>query len=206
MSLDAVHCPDVPGLAFDEVGHAYRFEGRPVPGVTSILAALRDGGEEAPDEARRIAANRGRAVHRAIELDVAGDLDESRLHPDIASRLRAWRLFRREYGFSPGRAELRVYSNRYGYAGTLDLWGVAAGYPIILDAKATAAVPHRAHVQLAGYAQALRETIASGPVRRAILHLRPERYELVPCTDPNDFETFLACLTVKRWNDAHARS
>lgn len=200
----AASVADAPGLSFDETGHAYRFEGKPVPGVTSILAALLEG-EDAPDEARRIAANRGRAVHKAIELDVAGDLDDSRLHPDIASRLRAWRKFRTEYGFSAGRAELRVYSRRYGYAGTLDLWGWAAGYPIILDAKATAAVPRKAHIQLAGYAQALRETIGSGPVRRAILHLRPDRYELVPCTDPNDFETFLACLTVKRWNDANAR-
>lgn len=205
MTLDASTCADVPGLSFDEAGHSYRFEGKPVPGVTSILSALREG-EDAPDEARRIAANRGRAVHRAIELDVAGDLDESRLHEDIASRLRAWRKFRAEYGFSPGRAELRVFSRRFGYAGTLDLWGWAQGFPIILDAKATAAVPRKAHIQLAGYAQALRETLHSGPVRRAILHLRPDRYDFVPCTDQTDFETFLACLTVKRWNDDHARN
>lgn len=197
--LDAEHAA---GLSFDETAHAYRFEGRPVPGVTSILACLREG-EDAPDEARRIAANRGRAVHKAIELDVAGDLDDSRLHPDIASRLRAWRKFRAEYGFSAGAAEIRVYSKRYRYAGTVDLWGWAAGYPIILDAKATAAVPRKAHIQLAGYAQALRETLNSGPVRRAILHLQPDRYQFVPCTDPSDFETFLACLTVKRFNDGN---
>lgn len=195
--------PSPAGLVFDELRHAYTWHGLPVPGVTSCLKILGDY-DNVPLDILEAAAARGKAVHRAIELDILGDLDDSELHPEIASRLEQWREFCRVWPFKPIKSEQRVYSERYGYAGTLDVWGIGRGQPMVLDAKATAYVPKQAHAQLAAYTQALQETMRCGPAQRAIIHLRPTKWQVVACTDPADLQVFLACLTLKRWNDAHA--
>lgn len=181
------------GLTFDEAAHAYALDGSPVPGVTSVLARLSDYGH-VPANILAEAAARGRAVHEAIELDIAADLDESALHPEIAARLAHWRTFARALRFKPLASELRVVSRRYGYAGTLDLYGELAGVPCVVDIKATAIIPSTVGLQTAAYAQALKETLRCGPVRRGVLHLQRERWQYVPATRVLDLPEFLAEL------------
>lgn len=64
-------------LTFAAETHEYRVNGRLVPSVTQILEAvgLIDY-SHIPWPTRQMALERGRAVHEAIALDLAGDLDE----------------------------------------------------------------------------------------------------------------------------------
>ena len=184
----------VGGLTFDPAAHAYTFAGVPVVSVTKVLGRLNDlsGIDAGVLENARL---RGQAVHKAVELDIAGELDETDLHPEVAARLGQWRQFCRITKFEPLASELRVYSARYGYAGTLDLFGTLRRERILLDLKATAAIPATVGMQTAAYAQALRESIGCGPIRRAVLRLAADRFEFLPLNRPADLSDFLAELS-----------
>ena len=69
------------------------------------------------------AAQRGTAVHKAVELHLQGDLDELSMDPDVADYFYAYWKFERETGYQPEHSELRVFSTKFRYAGTLDLAG-----------------------------------------------------------------------------------
>jgi len=127
-----------------------------------------------------------------------------------SARRLAWRQFRAQSGFVPVLNEHRVHSARYGYAGTIDLFGVLNSDAALIDAKRTAAVPRSVGPQTAGYEQAIRESLpdavarcVSGPgnghINRYALHLTPERWRLVPQKDPNDLRVFLASLTLHNY-------
>lgn len=181
-------------LTFDAETHTYRIGGQIVPSVTQVLSALNDFSRISPEVLENARAL-GTAVHRAIELDCAGDLDDASLHPDVAERVEAWRKFRFGCGFRPAGNEVRVYSGRYGYAGTLDLFGSMGRDQIVIDIKATAALPETAGMQTAAYAQALRETAGCGPVRRGVLHLAAGgRWSFIPLCRQLDLTDFLALL------------
>lgn len=186
-------------LTFDEGAHAYAWDGNPVPSVTQVLARLTDYAS-IPPEVLAMAAARGKAVHHAVELDVAEDLDEEDLHEEVRGRLAGWRAFRQALNFRPMGSEVRVYSRRHGYAGTLDLWGYLRGVPTVIDVKATYAIPEHVGIQLAAYAQALNESYRTGPLRRGVLHLERQRWQFVPCTRSLDFQDFLAELHHHRSN------
>ncbi len=191
-------------LTFDARAHAYRWKGAVVPGVTSVLrGALGDGGLRfaKPDDLAR-ARDLGTAVHRMIELEAAGDLDESSLVEPLPGYLMQWRAFVRQTGFTVKRCELQLYSLRYGYAGTLDLLGDLGG-DALLDTKA-GAVPRSARPQTAAYAQLLVENgICATTPKRYVLDLKPDRWSLSSeYRDPNDIRLFLAALTIHRFKEA----
>ena len=60
-------------LTFDEASHTYRIDGQVVPGVTSVLKPLTDYSMVPPADLQA-AADFGKAVHRACELDDLMDL------------------------------------------------------------------------------------------------------------------------------------
>ena len=199
-------------LQFDEDKHEYRLDGRVVPGVTTILKPISEAEYRHVDAATLdVAAWRGRAVHKLIELDLRDDLDVDGLSDELLPFHTAWRNFRNLSGFKCLLSEARVYSERYGYAGTLDLFGRLDGEAALIDAKRTVAVPRSVGPQTAGYEQAVREShpdavaqCASGPgdgrINRYALHLRADgSWRLVPKTDPNDARVFLAALTLHNY-------
>jgi hypothetical protein len=203
------------GLTYNDDLHEYRVNGAVVPSVTQILAplsAMEYRGVD-PDVMDR-AAQLGKAVHRMIELDIAGMLDVDALSDLLRPYFVAWRNFRALSGFRALLSEQRVLSARYGYAGMLDLFGALNGDAALIDAKRTAQVPRTAGPQTAGYELALRESmpeavaeVASGPrggrIKRYALHLQPEgKWTLVPFRDPNDQRVFLSALTLNTWSKA----
>lgn len=205
------------GLTFDEASHVYRAEGRVVPSVTQILSRL--SAEEYRFVDRSVmedAALLGKAVHKMIELDLRGDLDVDALSDGLQVYYTAWQNFRQLSGFQMVLSEQRVYSARYGYAGTLDLAGWLNGRFSIIDAKRTAQVPHTAGPQTAAYLQALDESGSTFNVPgseqmaarivgadRYALHLRADgTWRLVPFTDKSDLRVFLACKTLHDWSNA----
>lgn len=204
-------------LQFDAEAHSYTVDGVPYDSVTQILREL------SAREYRFVAAGvmaeaawLGQAVHKLIELDILGLLDASELDPRLLPYLEKWHAFRAHSGFVPLLSETQVFSRRYRFAGTLDLFGVLNGEAALVDAKRCASVPRTAGPQTAGYELALRECLpdvvaraAVGPgegrIHRFALHLTPSEtrgWTLVPFKNPNDARVFLSALTLHNWSKA----
>lgn len=193
-------------ITFDAAAHRYTVDGGYVPSVSTILkAALTFAG--VPADVLELALQRGTAVHRAVELDVLGTLDEATVDPRVAPYLAQWRKFRRDSGWTPIGVEVRCASARFGYAGTLDQLGRLPrthGRTSLLDLKTSATAPITVGPQTAGYEQAVRETYPeeswSGvPIDRYALLLTRDNYRLVPLTNPADIAVFTSALTLWRW-------
>lgn len=194
-------------LSYDDALHEYRYDGNVVPSVTQVLSRLSAVQYRGADpDAMERAATLGKAVHRMIELDLRGVLDTTSLSEELAIYFVAWRDFMATSGFLPIRSEQRVYSQRYGYAGTLDLFGRLDRLALI-DAKRTIAVPRTAGPQTAAYEAALRESLpeltGAAPIDRYALHLRADgTWRLVPFRDRVDLRVFLAQITTHQWLQA----
>ena len=204
-------------LAFDAERHEYTLGVRRLPSVTEILRPV------SMFEYRFVSASvmeraalLGSATHALIELDIAGTLDEDALDDSLRPYLASWRQFRAQSGFVPVLSEARVHSRRYGFAGTLDLFGVMNDSPTLIDAKRTAQVPRSAGPQTAAYQIALRESrpeaiadaielgVVGMNIMRFALHLTPGRWQLVPFRNPNDQRVFLSALTIHNYMEKAA--
>jgi len=194
-------------LIFDPAAHTYTLDGQPVPGVTRVLQALPNEYAMVDPEVLERAAEIGRAVHWIIEHKILGDLVADEVDFHLLPYLDQWLDFRRTSGFQPLLSEGQVYSRRYRYAGTLDLFGRLNGRLALIDAKRTAAVPRSAGPQTAGYELALRECRPdllpiTERVDRFALHLTPQRWQLVPFRAAADQRVFLSALTIYQWSKA----
>lgn len=186
-------------LAFDEASHSYTWHGKPVPGVTSILAPV-SGYGRVPRHLLEAAANFGKAVHMACELDDLGELDEDCLDHSIAPCLAAWRDFSRDHAVQWEKIEQPGYSQKFGYAGTADRIGFVKGVRAVLDIKTTAKLMPTVGPQLSAYAQ-----IEGDPtLARFGLQLRKDgTYHLEQYTNPMDWPVFASLLTVRNWCEQH---
>lgn len=171
-------------LSFEPTAHRYTWDARPIPSVTQALRALFDFSSIPPAVLERKAAI-GRAVHRAIELEIAGTLDRTSIDAACVPYFDAWRRFRDECRFEPALIEFRVTNDELGepmrYAGTIDEYGMLNGSPALIDWK-TAMLTNAPAVgsQLAAYLKALhRMGIASLSDRRFAVKLGADgRYKL----------------------------
>lgn len=190
-------------LTFDAETHRYYWMGKHVPNVTSILHLIIDLSKIKFDvlEAARLEGN---DMHRMVELEVGGDLDEAALPEWLRPRLAAFRRFRSETGFDPSLSEHRVYHRKHGYAGTLDLVGrmrVPAGrttahQPVLIDLKRSFAAGRAIGLQTAAYANALMSEGWDPIHHRVALRLLADgSYRLEPFDAPTDFAHFLSVFT-----------
>lgn len=188
-------------LEFDAPSHVYRFNGREVPSVTTIIrSALGDPFERVAARVLEFARQRGTAVHRACELDDAGQLDESTVDERIWPYVDAWRTFRRQFKFHVLFAERPLYLDRYGIAGTPDVAIMLPSEDIAVVDRKTGLPGAAAALQTAAYAELITDVYATRkPPRRFSLRMRPTgRYTFDEYTSPRDWPDFLACLTVHR--------
>lgn len=193
-------------LLFDEDEHRYSLDGVPVPNVTNIIKPL-SSLDRVPAHVLARAAERGKAVHKACELHLLGDLDEASLDDEIAPYFYQFLRFLRESGFKPEMSERKVFSEKHRYAGTLDLFGALSRKAALVDIKTPIIMYPATGPQLSAYENAMRE-IDGIPARKIIhrygLKLQPDHYELVPFTNPGDFSVFLAMKVLYHWKETHA--
>lgn len=205
-------------LVFQEDGHLYFLDGRPVVGVTGALKVLTDVDYRFVDpELMARKALFGQAVHRMIELDCLGRLDLVSLDEQLEPYYLAWRAFLQHSGFEPLLSECKVWSRKWQVAGTLDLFGRLNGIPSLIDAKCVAALMPSTGPQTAAYEALLRECQPAVlppdvPCRRYALQLRPPapdathaRWRLAPFTDAGDLPVFLSCLRITTWRKSLER-
>ena len=188
-------------LAFNAERHEYRLDGEYVPNVTRIIAPLHDF-DGIPRDVLEHKRQVGEAVHAAIQLDLADDLDQGSVDPAISGYLIGWDRFRAENRFECQFSERMVYSGKYRYAGTLDLIGTVGEREALLDVKCTAGVHPAVGLQLAAYLHAASEAgLIRSSASRYALQLKPDgTYALVPFTDKTDFAVFLSLLSAHNWS------
>ncbi len=184
-------------LEFEESGHVYRFQGREVPSVTTILASLESfaGVSAAILEAAR---EFGQHAHLACHLDNAGELDEESLDPALAPYVVGWRAFKSDTGFAVTSSEVRLYHATHKYAGTADAIGTLGGKCTVVDIK-SGVVPATVGAQLAAYQSAA--TSAGTPVKRrlCVQLIGDGQYKLHEQKDPADWNLFLSALNIHHW-------
>lgn len=187
-------------LTFDEATHIYRYDGIVVPGVTSILEPLTDF-SRVPPAVLKAAADFGKAVHRACELDDLGELDEGSLDPALVPYLAAWRKFSAEHNVLWEVIEQPLFHKTLRYAGTPDRQGLVKGLSTTVDIKSTAQLYPAVGPQLAAYQQ------ASGhpTVQRMAVQLKGDgTYVAKTYSDPTDWPVFCSLLTLRTWCARHS--
>lgn len=187
-------------LTFDEASHTYHFGGQVVPGVTSILSPLTDF-SRVPPAVLEAAANFGKAVHRACELDDLNELDEDALDPALAPYLHAWRKFSAEHDVQWDKIEQPVYHATLRYAGTPDRLGLVKGSRAVVDIKSTAQLYPAVGPQLSAYANAEKEPYAE---RLAVQLKADGTYVAKAYKDPTDWPVFASLLTLRTWCKQHS--
>lgn len=193
-------------IEFIEEGHRYLMDGAEVPSVTTIISPLRPTSGADP-ETLEWKRQVGKAVHKAIELYEANDLDPSSLADVIAPYFEGWIRFKRESGFRALLTEQVVGSRKYRFAGTLDVLGTRAEGPSpdeLIDCKAVWSMGDETAVQTAGYALALLESHGIRVKKRGGLQLLSDgSFRYFPYSEANDERVFLACLSVNSWKRIH---
>jgi hypothetical protein len=182
-------------LAFDAAAHRYALGDRELLGVTSVLA------EAGLIESRWFsedAAARGTYVHQALALLHQDDLDLDALPADRRPYIEAYVRFVEQSGFTCEAWEERVWCERLGCAGTLDLRGqfpVNRAYAHVIDIK-TGGVPSWVGYQTAAYALLLPPTVTFARKRWCLQLGADGAYRLHPLTKVTDEKVFCAALTL----------
>lgn len=197
-------------LTFDPVDHKYFWEGRQVPGVTSIIGQYKKvnvygqyyyvdtfKGGVISVEKFEAGADHGKAVHEAIKFDLTCGVDEDSLHPVILGSLNQFRIWKDENVSEIILVEEPLYSVRYGYAGTPDL-------VCRMKKKKNLALPDiktglhaMSGPQTAAYEQLFREKDRyKGYIDRFTLELPKsgDSHRLIIETNKNDFNFFRSRL------------
>lgn len=106
-------------LTFNPKTHSYFVDDKRVPGVSEILKTI--GLSKSYVGVDPFYKERGIAVHRAIELYLQNNLDESSIDPILKPFFAGFLKYWEKYGTQPIAIEKMLYSPLYGFAGTLDL-------------------------------------------------------------------------------------
>lgn len=179
-------------LTFDPETHAYESDGKRLPHVTGIL---RDEGFVDTAWFTEYSRDRGTKVHRAIEFYDAGDLDEEALDPVLWPYVMGWQRFKQEANVTVEASEVRLASEVYGFAGTIDKVATIGNTKAIIDIKSGQVQPWTA-IQLAAYSILLNEPVRK---RYAVQLGDDGSYRLHEFKDRSDRAVFLAALTVHQW-------
>lgn len=200
--------PDQSGLVYDDDAHTYTLAGRVIPSVTQVLKQVVDFSMVPPDILERKCAI-GSALHMAIALDHADDLDYDSLDASVLPYFEAWRKFVADMGrgLVVHAAEMPIASATYQYGVTPDIWGSVNGERAVIELKSTAAIHPSVALQTAAQVQAITEGgywIANGTPRRFALQLQPSgKYRLQEFTAKGDFGVFIALRSVWGWRASH---
>jgi len=190
----------VTDFTFDEASHVYRLGGRVVPSVTQVLEPLQEL-EGIPPAILEVARVFGQHVHTACALMIEQTLDWSTLDTKLVPYVSAARQFLKDSNLVILRSEHRMYDPKLMFAGTLDVAGMIAKTPWILDWKSTSVMSRTVGLQLAAYEHLYTLGRTAGPkLKRGGVQLRADgTYRLYPYTDARDRNWFLSALNIWHW-------
>jgi len=190
-------------IEFDPIRHEYFVAGKKVPSVTGIISDLQDFSAIPADILER-SAQFGKHVHKACELYDDNNLDRDSLDPALDEYLSGWIKFLDCSGVQITLNEQKVFSKKYGYAGTLDRGGIFKNKLCLFDIK-SGVQSKSAGPQTAAYNNAFHEMTGEKFFRRFTVLLRPNDFKLVEYKSRNDFNIFLSCLNIYNWKVANGK-
>jgi hypothetical protein len=175
--------------------------------ITSLADRL--GKTKASQKELAKAGEIGTQAHALIEWTLkAKMLEQPGSAPKISDKAQwsfmAWEDWARSVDLKPIHVEQVVYSEQYGYAGTLDLLAEVNGKLTVLDWKTGKAIYPESHLQNAAYRQAIREMGHGDPVQGIIVRLPKvdtdpqfEAAEALP--EKECFDAFMHSLLLWHW-------
>lgn len=193
-------------IRFVEETHQYYVNGVEYPSVSTVLAPFMDFSRIPRDVLER-KRQIGRATHKAIELDEAGELDLDTVDPQVEPYFHSWLLFKAVKPLRVFAAERIVYSKKHRYAGRLDLvveFLDDPGVLWVLDAKAVHTISPATALQVAAYREAWNENEPVKINKRAGLQLKKDgsMAEIFPydrIRNKHDLNVFLNALNIQNW-------
>lgn len=197
-------------LTFDEAKHEYRWNGEKVPSVTKITGLLDDFSAIPPDILARKAMI-GKATHAGVEIiNKGGEVDPDSVHDAVRGYLRGYQRFLYENPCRVVLTEQLVYSERFGFAGRLDVLLQMLERKVgfwdrdqlwLPDVKTVAQLRASTQVQTAGYLLALPDQgVPRSQIPRGVIQLKPDSsYHLEAHHGSADEQCFLALLNVYNW-------
>lgn len=196
------------GLTFIEEGHKYLFNGEEVPSVSHILKTV--GITRDFDRVDPFYRERGKFVHQAVEFHVKHTLDEESLDQEnVTPYLKAFQKFESGEGYLVRKTEVPLYSELYGFAGTIDHLAQFEDCRIsgegIADIKVTEKSDKAADLQLCAYALLYHENYKRWPAFRMVLELHGDQTAspLFYKTDPKIWD---AVMELYKWKKSRKGS
>lgn len=122
-----------PDIFFDEQEHLYLVDGVACPSVTEIISPLHRSYGKVNQSILEQAAERGKAVHEALE-EIDLDLDPE-IDSDIEPYVQAYLDWKQIYDPEWEMVEQIVFCQEGWFIGTLDRMGKINGTPAIVDIK-----------------------------------------------------------------------
>jgi len=173
-------------LIFDQEKHEYRVGDSVLPSVTQIIHGVFGSRPWWNENSAKI----GTALHRACELESKGMLDHTSIDPLIQGRFQGFVRFRELSDFIITGNEKRLYSDKYWFAGTIDIIAEHNGNKAILDIKSS--LDPSAFIQIGAYS-------IMEPCREAyVLELMPSgKYKLHSLKNKTTWKSSL-----KYWQNA----
>ena len=147
------------------------------------------------------AASIGDLTHSYIEKALKGQKPKLPINQKVRNGIKAFAKWAKQNKLKPKISERKVYSKKYGYAGTLDLAGTVNGKTAIVDIKTSSGIYDEMRYQVAAYKYALEEESGQKYEERWIIRLGKEdgEFEAVKLEDyDKDFKGFLAALILHR--------
>lgn len=199
-------------IEFNADTHEYIVEGIKRPSVTTILRqeGLIDF-SMVPQKVLDAALKLGTAAHRACELWDKNNLDMDSLSLPLVPYLEAWKRFRSDFKAEVVHSELKVFSRRWGYCGTIDRV-MAIGDHLklhLIDIKTSTTMAAATALQTAGYKIAYEEKFSKQLTgkehSRLISHrwgvqLKPDgTYHIEPYENKTDEQVFTALVLVNQF-------
>jgi hypothetical protein len=177
----------VPGMVIDELNKPAIIDG--------IKTAFRKRSKEAADI--------GTAVHKYLEeylnAGISGEPLPAMPHNEnIKNAILAFLEWTKENKVKFIAAERKVYSKKYGYAGTLDALAEVNGELCIVDFKTSSGIYPEMFIQTSAYANAINEEDKTDIKTCYIVRVPKDGSEFEVQKDDHmelNFESFLGCLT-----------
>lgn len=187
-------------IEFDALAHEYKVGGHKVPGVTGVIRALKLMPSFPQNEAVKVAMSRGTRVHHLTERCDNGTITHD-VDPELFAYAEQWIEARDIIGGTIIHTELRVASDEWKFAGTLDRAISVDGAILIIDIKTgTKSSWHK--LQTAAYALAFQESGFNPtglPVRRGSVYLSPDSFTIARHDSPRDLEAWKAAMVLHNW-------
>ena len=165
------------------------------------------------------AADIGTMIHEWLEQFLKAGLakkpiPKKPINPEMKNAIEAFLSWTKKNKVKFTETERKVYSKKYGYAGTLDAIAVVNGKPTIVDFKTSNAIYPEMFLQTVAYQSALQEETKKIYTHNLILRLSKENkekgiepFEVLETENyVENFKTFIACLKIYSWQINNKKS